>query len=58
VTLKRILHKAKDFREAEEWDILQAVQMTPDERQEAAKELVKRVYGTDTPDVREGHKKR
>ena len=56
--MKRIFHKAKDFREAEEWDILQEVRMTPDERQEAAKELVKRVYGTDAPDVREGHKKR
>jgi hypothetical protein len=56
--MKRILHKAKDFKEAEEWDILQEVQMTPDERQEAAKELAKRVYGTDTPDVREGQTKR
>jgi hypothetical protein len=56
--MKRIFHKAKDFREAEEGDILQEVQMTPDERQEAAKELAKRVYGMDAPDFREGHKNR
>ena len=56
--MERIFNKSENFIEAEEWDILQEVQMTPDERQEAAKELAKRVYGTDTPDVREGHKKR
>jgi hypothetical protein len=53
--VKRIVHKAKDFREAEEWEILQEIQMTPEERQEAAEELAKRVYGEDTPDVREGY---
>ena len=31
--------------------------MTPEERQEAAEELVKRVYGTERPDVREAHEK-
>ena len=56
MTLERIFHKAKNFREAEEWGILQEIQMTPEERQEAAEELAKRVYGTERPDVREAHR--
>ncbi|HSB06845.1 MAG TPA: hypothetical protein VLK23_16845 [Thermodesulfobacteriota bacterium] len=55
--MKRIFHKAKNFDEAEEWSILQEVQMTPEERQEAAEEIVKRVYGTQRTDVREAHEK-
>ena len=51
--MKRIFHKTNDFKKAEEWDIKQHVQMTPEERQEAATELKKRVYGKNNRDVRE-----
>ena len=51
--MKRIYHKAKNFKEAEEWDINQHLSMTPEERQAVAKALRKRVYGRKTIDVRE-----
>lgn len=51
----RIVHKSRSFAEADEWDIQQHIQMTPAERQRVAKELRKRVYGTNVPDVREAH---
>jgi hypothetical protein len=53
--MKRILHKSKTFKEAEEWDIQQHIQMTPEERQEVAAELRRRTFGRETPDVRDGH---
>jgi len=56
--MKRIINKSKSFREAEEWDILQHTRMTPEERQEAAAELRRRVYGTKRPDVREAHRQK
>jgi hypothetical protein len=49
----RVCHRSKSFQEAEEWDILQHIRMTPEERQEAADEIRRRVYGIDSPDVRE-----
>ena len=49
----KIGHKSTSFQEAEQWDIFQHVQMTPEERQEAAADIRRRVYGTDSPDVRE-----
>ena len=51
--IKRVAHKTKSFKEAEEWDILQHIQMSSEERQKAAKELRKRFYGNKVPDVRE-----
>lgn len=53
--MERIVHIAKSFEEAEEWDIQQNISMTPDERLTAARELAERVYGKDQPDVREFH---
>ncbi|MGA9406257.1 MAG: hypothetical protein WBW71_03900 [Bacteroidota bacterium] len=44
--MQRIFNKAKNFREAEQWDILQQITMTADERQHVAEDLRKRVYGT------------
>jgi len=55
--MKRVFHKAKNKQEAEEWDILQQISMTPDERLSVADELKKRVYGKNVPDVKEAHKK-
>jgi hypothetical protein len=45
--------ESKNFRQAEEWDILQHTSMTPEQKQEASEQLRHRVYGTHTPDVRE-----
>lgn len=55
--MKRVVNKAKNIKEAEEWDIQQCIQMTPDQRQAAALMLKKRVFGNKVPDVREYHRK-
>jgi len=44
--MERVINKAKNFREAEQWDIHQQIAMTAEERQLAARELQMRVYGT------------
>ena len=54
--MERVCNKAKNYKEAEEWDIYQHLSMTPEERQDAAKELRKRVYGYKTIDVRESNR--
>jgi hypothetical protein len=51
--IARVVHKARSFAEAEEWDILQNVRMSADERRHAALELKRRVFGDKQPDVRE-----
>ncbi|MBN1848014.1 MAG: hypothetical protein JW932_05460 [Deltaproteobacteria bacterium] len=50
--MERVYHKAKNHQEAEDWDMDQHLRMTPEERQSAAKELRRRVYGDKTVDVR------
>jgi predicted Fe-S protein YdhL (DUF1289 family) len=42
--MERIFNKARSSKEAENWDILQQISMTPEERQRIAKELRKRFY--------------
>lgn len=54
--MKRIFNIAKIHEEATQWDIKQAMSMTPEERQSVARELRERVYGKDNPDVREWHR--
>ena len=56
--MNRTFHKSKNFKEAEEWDILQHIRMTPEQRQNAAAKLQKKVYGINVPDVRQVHKKK
>ena len=51
--IAKVVHKARSFTEAEEWDILQHIRMTPRERQLASMELKRRFYGERSPDVRE-----
>jgi hypothetical protein len=51
--MERVYHKSNNFEEAESWDIDQHIQMTPEERQEAAKELRKRVYGENPADIKQ-----
>ena len=50
--MKRVVHKARNFKEAQKWDIMQMIKMTPDERQKAARALKDRYYGRNRPDVR------
>ncbi len=54
--MERVIHKSKSFKQAEEWDISQHISMTPDEHQEVAAELRKRVYGRGAVDVREAER--
>jgi len=54
--MKRIVHKSKNYKDADWWDIKQQKEMTPEERQAAAKELKRRVYGENPPDVREAER--
>ncbi len=56
--MERVVHKAKSFKEADEWDIQQQISMTPEQRLQAAKELRDRVYPRDAKDVRACHAKR
>jgi hypothetical protein len=53
--MERVAHKAKNFEEADEWDIRQQVAMTPEQRFRAAKELRDRVYPASAKDVRACH---
>jgi hypothetical protein len=53
--MDRVCHKSNSFEEAEAWDILQHVRMTPEERQKAAKEVRKRIYGEKPVDVKQAH---
>ena len=55
--MKRIVHKTYSFKDAEEWDIQQQINMTPQQRMEAAKQLKDRVYGKTTIDIREYHER-
>jgi hypothetical protein len=50
--MKRVFHKSKDFKEAEEWDVFQHARLTPEQRLKAAAELKKRVFGDDVPRIR------
>ena len=54
--MERIFNKAKNHKKAEQWDILQQIRMSPEERMAAAKELKKRYYGDNPTDVRSSRK--
>jgi hypothetical protein len=56
--MERVFQRSKDFRQAEEWDILQHIRMTPEQRQEASEQLRERVYGKHAPDVRKAHQRK
>jgi len=51
--MERTVVKKMSFKEAEEADILQQISMTPEERQKIAKFLKIKVYGSDSPDIRD-----
>jgi hypothetical protein len=56
--MERVIKKSKNFIEADAWDVLQQTRMKLEERQRAATELKRRVYGEKVPDVREAHRPR
>jgi hypothetical protein len=56
--MERIVHKARNFAEAGEWEIRQHLEMTPQERMRAAKLLKERLFPGKNPDVREWHRTR
>jgi hypothetical protein len=51
LSMKRVFHKSKSFKEAEEWDVLQHARLTPEQRLKAAAELKKRAFGDDLPRI-------
>ena len=51
--MKRTVNKAKNNKEAEQWDVTQQLRMTPAERQKIAKELKKKFYGNNPQDVKQ-----
>jgi hypothetical protein len=51
--MERIFKKAKNYKEAQEWDVEQNLRMTPEQRQDVSKELRERVYGKETVDIRD-----
>lgn len=51
--MERIVNKAKNHKDAEEWDVAQQIGMTYEQRQEIARELRTRFFGSDNVDVRE-----
>jgi|WetSurMetagenome_2_1015567.scaffolds.fasta_scaffold1238846_1 hypothetical protein len=51
--MKRIVNIFKSFKDAEKYEILQEINMTPEESLKAAKILRERVYGIKIPDVRD-----
>ena len=53
--MERIVHKTRDFRAADAWDIEQHLRMTPQERMRVARMLKDRVYPPDAKDVRACH---
>ncbi len=54
--MESIVHKSRNFKEAEEYDIKQHTQMSFSERQSAAKRLRERYFGKNPPDLRESQK--
>lgn len=51
--MEKVVHKAKDHKEAREYDINQIINLTPEERQKIVRDLQRRFYGEKSPDVRE-----
>jgi hypothetical protein len=54
--MDRTVNKSRNFKEADEWTKRQYREMTPDQRLAVARELQRRVYGPNPPDIRECHR--
>jgi len=46
------VHIAKNHKEADEWDLRQSLEMSPQKRMEAARELQLQYFGKNMPDVK------
>ncbi len=57
LSMKRVVKKFKNFKEAEQAEIEEQISMTPQQRQQIAKMLKEKIYGKNPPDVRESHRK-
>ena len=55
--MKRIAHKSHSFKEADRWDIKQQINMSPQQRLQAAKKLKELYFGKKSVDVREYYEK-
>jgi hypothetical protein len=55
--MERVVKILKNFKDAKKHEILQEVNMTPEERLKAAKVLRDRVYGANPPDVKDNKNK-
>ena len=55
---QRIVHKARSFEAARQWDIQQQVDMSASDRLRAVRSLQARVYGKHVPDIRQCRAKR
>lgn len=56
LSMKRFIHKARNHAEARDWDIIQQIMMSPEERQRIAKELKRRFYACPTPGAKSGRR--
>lgn len=54
--MKRVVNISKNAAEAQEWDIKQHLSLSVEERQAAAHTLKERVYGKNSPDIREAER--
>jgi hypothetical protein len=52
----RIAKKSHSFEAAEQWNLQQYREMSPNERIAVARALQRKVYGRNPPDVRECHR--
>jgi hypothetical protein len=50
--MKRVVYVARNFKEADHWDIEQNISMTPAQRLKAAYQLKIRLFGRRRKDVR------
>jgi len=53
--VKRIVYKARSFKQADAWSIRQELAMTPPQRIQAARVLKRRVWSRRSKDVRACH---
>jgi len=56
--MERIVRKFSSFKESEQQDIEYYVKLSVDERQAIARELKRRAFGYNTPDIRQYHNRR
>jgi hypothetical protein len=54
--MDRTANESRNFKEADEWTKRQYREMTPNERIAVSRELQRKAYGPNPPDVRESHR--